>query len=158
MCLAIAMMRNLPTRLGRLRFRLVSNRVITMLRRLKSLVLILVLAGGALGATPLGQSKHGCKMAQMDMGEMSCCKMAEMMHCAAPEVIEASMCCALKTPEQPIPTRTTFNLRPSSVAPAHPAVLQSMLTLPKSPDRPYSARIFLPNLQDIYIHNLSLLN
>ena len=127
-----------------------------MLKRLSSLVLILVLGGSALAGVPMHQNEPGCNgMAGMEM--MDCCKMAQMQG-NAPATIAARLCCMIDC-QEPGPTGAQFNLRAPdfSVSPLPPAVMQSPGVLPIPLERPFSTPIYLPNLQASYIRNLSLL-
>jgi len=129
-----------------------------MLKRLSSLVLVLVVAGSVLAGTVRVRSEHVCKMADMDnmpgIDTMPCCK--EQAGAATAET-DMGMCC-VTIPKEPGSSGTTFKLQPPSfsVAVIHPAIVQSALILPKPYERP-ATEVFLPNLQAIYIRNLSLL-
>ena len=125
-----------------------------MLKRIKSLVLVLVVAGGASGVTSL-QGKHVCEMEGMDM--MSCCESAQT-HYDAPKILEPQLCCAA-SPQQPLPVGATYTLRvPSfSVALPHPALEHCSLTQLTPLKCPYSKQTYSQNLQASYIRNLSLL-
>ena len=122
-----------------------------MLKRLSSLVMILALSGGAIAATPPVQRRHGC--------QAQCCK-AERKHCDTPEVHTLRLCC-VAGPQTPLPAGTTFHFRAPSfgVGPLHPALTAAR---PKPPGpvgpRHGTARPYSPNLRNIYIRNLSLLN
>jgi hypothetical protein len=64
-----------------------------MRTRLTSLVLLLIVAGGALAGTPLHSSEQSCSMGGA-MGEMDCCK-AALMKAQTAESASARLCCAL---------------------------------------------------------------
>jgi hypothetical protein len=61
--------------------------------RLTSLVLLLIVAGGAFAGTPLHSSEQSCSMGGA-MGEMDCCK-AALMKAQTAESASARLCCAL---------------------------------------------------------------
>ena len=122
-----------------------------MLKRLSSLVLVLVVGGSVMAGTARVRSEHVCKMAGMEM--MPCCEEA-----AAAESDAMRVCC-VTIPKAPGSSGTTFKLRPPSfnVAVIHPTTAQSPVMLPKRFECSYSKEVFLPNLQASYIRNLSLL-
>ena len=126
-----------------------------MLKRLSSLVLILVLVGSALAGVPMHQEEHGCGMAGMEM--MDCCQKARMQG-DAPATIAARLCCAIDC-QEPGPTGAQFTLRlpDFGVTPLPPAVMHSPAALPIALERPFSTKIHSPDLQSSYIRNLSLL-
>src|SRR5437660_11158821 len=64
-----------------------------MRTRLTSLVLLLIVAGGAFAGTPLHSSEQSCSMGG-GMGEMDCCK-AALMKAQTAESASARLCCAL---------------------------------------------------------------
>jgi hypothetical protein len=64
-----------------------------MKKRLTSLMLLLVLAGGAFAGVPLHFSEQSCSMGEAT-DEMDCCK-AALMQRETPEVDVARICCAL---------------------------------------------------------------
>lgn len=65
-----------------------------MKKRLASLVLLLVLTGGAFAGVPLQfGGSGGCGMGER-MERMDCCK-ASLLQSASPEVADAKLCCAL---------------------------------------------------------------
>src|SRR2546425_700960 len=64
-----------------------------MRTRLTSLVLLMIVAGGAFAGTPLHSSEQSCPMGGM-MGEMDCCK-AALMKAQTAESASARLCCAL---------------------------------------------------------------
>jgi len=99
---------------------------------------------------------HGME-AMPGMETMPCCKK----HTTQRVVSEpgfGEQCC-VNIPQEPGSSGTTFNLSPPSfsIAPIHPAIVQSPMMLPKPYECSYSPQVFLPNLQSSYIRNLSLL-
>ncbi len=64
-----------------------------MRTRLTSLVLLLIVAGGAFAGTPLHSSEQSCLMGGA-MGDMDCCK-AALMKAQTAESASAQLCCAL---------------------------------------------------------------
>jgi len=64
-----------------------------MRMRLTSLVLLLIVAGGAFAGTPLHSVEQSCSMGGA-MGEMDCCK-AALMKAQTAESASARLCCAL---------------------------------------------------------------
>jgi hypothetical protein len=69
-----------------------------MRMRLTSLVLLLIMAGGAFAGTPLHSSEQSCSMGSA-MGEMDCCK-AALMKAQTAESASARLCCALNCPKE----------------------------------------------------------
>ena len=132
-----------------------------MLKRLSSLVLVLVVVGSVMAGTPRVRSGHVCKMAGMEMmpgmETMPCCE-EEQAKAAAAESDTMGVCC-VAIPRAPGSSATTFKLSPPSfsVAVVHPTIAHSALMPPKRFECPYSNEIFLPNLQATYLRNLSLL-
>lgn len=130
-----------------------------MLKRLSSLVLVLVVGGSLLAGTARVRSEHVCKMADMEnmpsMDTMPCCK--EQAGVATAES-DMGMCC-VTIPKAPGSSGTTFKLQPPSfsVAVVHPAIAPRPVMLPKRFECSNSNEVFLPNLQPSYIRNLSLL-
>src|SRR5437588_1805597 len=64
-----------------------------MRTRLISLVLLLIVAGGAFAGAPLHSNEHSCSMGGA-MGGMDCCK-AALSHIHTPQVATARLCCSL---------------------------------------------------------------
>lgn len=132
-----------------------------MLKRLSSLVLVLVVGGSVMAGTARVRSEHVCKMAGMEMmtgmDTMPGCK-EEHTEAATAESGTMVTCC-ITIPTAPVSSGTTFKLRPPSFSGAvvHPATAQSPVTLPKRFECSYSNEVFLPNLQASYIRNLALL-
>ena len=134
---------------------------LAMLKRLSSLVMVLVVGGSVMAGVARVRSEHVCKMAGMEMMEgmetMPCCEEAQS---KAPNLGRDDMVdCCIAVPRAPGSSGTTFKVSPPtfSVAVAHPAIAQSPVMLPKRFECPYSNEVFLPNLQATYIRNLSLL-
>ena len=131
-----------------------------MLKRISSLVVILLLGGSVLAGTVRVRSEHVCKMAGMEMMPgmeiIPCCE-EEQAKAATAESNTMGLCC-VTIPRAPGSSGTTFKLRPPSfsIAVLHPAIVQSPMILPKPYERT-STEVFLPNLQASYIRNLSLL-
>ena len=131
-----------------------------MLKRLSSLVLVLVVGGSVMAGTARVRREHICKMAGMEMMSgmetMPCCD-------EQPEAVTSEPApgqCCFTIPQDAGSSETPFSLRaPSfSVAVSHPGIVQSSMTLlPKPSEHSYSTQLFLPNLQASYIRNLSLL-
>src|ERR1043166_9440824 len=64
-----------------------------MKARITSLVVLLILAGGAVSGVPLHSNEQECSMP--GMAGMDCCKKAAQAESLAPEVVTARLCCAL---------------------------------------------------------------
>ena len=62
------------------------------MKRLASLILLLMLAGSAFAGVPLRFGESECSMD--GMADMDCCK-AALLQKEAPEVADAKLCCAL---------------------------------------------------------------
>jgi hypothetical protein len=132
---------------------------LSMLKRLSSLILVLVIGGSVLAGTARLQDEHVCQMAGMEamlgMEMMPCCKESAAVdsESGSPEQ------CCINIPHETGARGATFNLRPPSfsIAIVHPAVVQSPLAVPKPYECSYSPQVFLPNLQASYIRNLSIL-
>lgn len=123
-----------------------------MLKRLSSLVLVLLLAGSAFAGAVRVWEEHVCAMAGIEV--MPGCKEAQAPTLGHDEISD----CCVAIPQAPGSGGMTFKLSPPSfsVAVLHPAIEQSPSTLSTGCERP-SAQLFLPNLQATYIRNLSLL-
>src|SRR5437867_11155937 len=80
-----------------------------MRTRLISLVLLLIVAGGAFAGTPLHSSEQSCPMGGA-MGEMDCCK-AALMKAQTAESASAQLCCALNCSKDG--TSPSNSVRPS---------------------------------------------
>jgi hypothetical protein len=134
---------------------------LAMLKRLSSLILVLVIAGTVLAGTARLQDEHLCQMEGMEampgMETMPCCKKNQSAAVEG-EPRSPGECC-INVPPETGSSGTTFNLRaPSfSIAVIHPAVVQSPLAAPKPTECSYSPQVFLPNLQATYIRNLAIL-
>ena len=128
-----------------------------MKKRLTSLMLLLVLAGGALAGVPLHFGEQPCSMDEA-MASMDCCE-AALMQSEAPDVAAAKLCFALNCAQNGTTSPPNI-VRVSPPAPAtpssHPAITQPSLNslLPlRSIDRSHGP----PNSQPTYIRNLALL-
>src|SRR5437773_1680934 len=64
-----------------------------MRTRFTTLLLLLILAGGAFAGTPLHSNEQSCSMGGA-MGEMDCCK-AALSRQHTPQVAAARLCCSL---------------------------------------------------------------
>ena len=95
-----------------------------MRKRLASLVLLLVIAGGAFAGVPLHSSDRECSMG--GMMDMDCCK-AALLQKETPEVANAKLCCALNCAQNgttsfpgnvPIspPSQLSLSVHPASAA------------------------------------------
>ncbi|PWT75584.1 MAG: hypothetical protein C5B46_02465 [Proteobacteria bacterium] len=126
-----------------------------MKKRLASLVLLLVLLGGAFAGVPLTFGGNDCDMSSMM--DMDCCKKA-MLQEITPEVADAKLCCALNcaqsgttsppngvrvTPPAPLPAVHVALVRPMPI----PAVQIHRLDQLQGP----------PGSTPTYLRNLTLL-
>lgn len=130
-----------------------------MKKRVASLILLIVIAGGSFAGVPLHFGEESsCPMAAMgDMGDMDCCKMA-LMQSESPEAAAAKLCCALScaqngTTSPPSVLRVTP--LPANVS-SHPATTQ---VLPRSSMRfDHADRLHdPPGSPPTYLRNLALL-
>src|SRR5437899_12369688 len=80
-----------------------------MRTRLTSLVLLMIVAGGAFAGTPLHSSEQSCSMGGA-IGEMDCCK-AALMKAQTSESASAQLCCALNCSKEG--TSPSNSVRPS---------------------------------------------
>ena len=80
-----------------------------MRTRLTSLVLLLIVAGGAFAGTPLHSSEQSCPMGGA-MGDMDCCK-AALLKAQTSESASAQLCCALNCSKDG--TSPSNSVRPS---------------------------------------------
>ena len=132
-----------------------------MLKRLSSLILVLLVCGSILAGTARPRDEHVCEMAGVEtmpgMEAMPCCKEHESP--AVSNESDSQEQCCITIPEGPGSSGTTFKLRQPSfrIAVIHPAIMHSPMTLPKPYECSYSAQVFLPNLQASYIRNLFFL-
>lgn len=130
-----------------------------MLKRLSSLVLVILLVGSVFAGAARVRDEHVCAMAGMEMmpgmETMPGCKEEQV---NAPEFVRDEMGCCIAIPQAPGSSGTTFRLTPPSfnIALVHPAMVQSPSILSKTYERS-STKFFLPNLQTTYIRNLSIL-
>jgi len=127
-----------------------------MRTRLTSLVLLLIVAGGAFAGTPLHSSEQSCSMGGA-MGEMDCCK-AALMKAQTAESVSARLCCALNCSKDG--TSPSNSLRPSpqlqrSVSAYHVGAQQLLATVFSSHvDRSPGPSLYS---NPAYIRHLSLL-
>lgn len=130
-----------------------------MLKRFSSLILALLLGGSVLAGTATRRGERVCEIAGMEMTPA----VETTPHCREHESLfvlsesAPSEQCCFTTPQEPGYRGTTFNLsaRYFSIAVSHPAVDHSSLPVLKAYQSSYSQ--VLPNLQNSYIRNLSLL-
>lgn len=124
-----------------------------MLRRVSSLILVLVIGGSIIAGTARVHSEHVCKMAGME--NMPCCQEGQVRSVGI-ESRSPKECC-VAVPREPGSKGTTFNLRPPTFgfAASHPAAAQAPVTELKTYES--SPSVFIPDLQASYIRNLSLL-
>lgn len=128
-----------------------------MRTRLASLILLLVVAGGAFAGVPLHFGEQSCSMGEM-MGDMDCCK-AALMQSQTPEAATAKLCCALNCVQNGT-TSPPNAVRVKPPGPAgflsHPAITQPILNaLPalRLIDRLHGP----PGSSPAYIRHLALL-
>src|SRR5436309_12124257 len=99
-----------------------------MRTRLTSLVLLLIVAGGAFAGTPLHSGEQWCSMGGA-MGEMDCCK-AALSRRNTPQVASARLCCSLNCSQ----TGTTFSngvqVQPKTQPPLSVYMIGSPANLP----------------------------
>ena len=95
------------------------------MKRLASLILLLVLAGSAFAGVPLLFGESECSMD--GMADMDCCK-AALLQKEAPEVADAKLCCALNCAQN----GTTAPANAVRVAPPSPGRTPSYPTPPQS--------------------------
>src|SRR2546421_2388562 len=128
-----------------------------MRTRLTSLVLLMIVAGGAFAGTPLHSSEQTCSMGGA-MGEMDCCK-AALMKAQTAESASARLCCAMNCSKDG--TSPSNSVRPSpqlqrsvSAYPAGAQILLPRLVLTSHVDRLHGPP---PDSHPAYIRHLSLL-
>ena len=95
------------------------------MKRLASLILLLVLAGSAFAGVPLHFGESECSMD--GMADMDCCK-AALLQKEAPEVADAKLCCALNCAQN----GTTAPANAVRVTPPSPGRTPLYLTTPQS--------------------------
>jgi hypothetical protein len=127
-----------------------------MLRRIPSLILILVVAHGLTAAALVRHSGSDCR--KMGMQEMECCKSAHESCHQVESSADTLLCCASDT-DEPGQTATTFTLRlpASDGAALNEAMIEPPMKMVNLWERGGATVNYLPNLQSSYIHNLSLL-
>ena len=96
-----------------------------MKQRLASLVLLLVLVGGAFAGVPVQFGGSECGMTEMMEG-MDCCK-AALLQSQSPEVADAKLCCALNCAQ----SGTTSPPATVRVTPPAPARIADHLSIPQ---------------------------
>jgi len=127
-----------------------------MRTRLTSLVLLLIVAGGAFAGTPLHSSEQSCLMGGA-MGDMDCCK-AALMKAQTAESVSARLCCALNCSKDG--TSPSNSVRPSPqlqrAVSAYPVDAQQLLAIVYSPsvNRSHGPPLYS---NPAYIRHLSLL-
>lgn len=127
-----------------------------MRKRLTSLVLLLVLAGGSLAGVPLHFGEQSCNMSDA-MGDMDCCK-AALMQSETPEVATARLCCALNCVQNGTtspPNAVRVSPPSQQAVSTYPGMAQPLLNSlwPRHIDRAQGP----PGSQPAYILNLALL-
>jgi len=127
-----------------------------MRKRLASLVLLLVIAGGAFAGVPLHSGESECSMG--GMMDMDCCK-AALLQKETPRVAEAKLCCALNCAQNGM-TSPPNAVRVTPPSPAHfashPAIKQPLPILLRrfqANDRFHDP----PGSPPTYLRNLALL-
>lgn len=129
-----------------------------MRARITSLVVLLILAGGAVSGVPLHSSEQECSMPEM--AGMDCCKKAAQAESLTPEVSTARLCCALNCSHSGATTSNGTQLpRPlaSQAIAIHPASVQPVLGLPHLSLRSSWADSPPPYSNPAYIRHLALL-
>ena len=129
-----------------------------MRRRLASLVLLLVLAGGAFAGVPLQFGEQSCSMGEA-MASMDCCE-AALMQRETPEVDVAKLLCALNCAQNGTTApASSVRIAPSSrpVVAVHPASAQALLTSLFPLLRIDQLHGPPPSSQPAYIRHLALL-
>ena len=126
-------------------------------KRLTSLIILLVLAGGAFAGVPLHFGEQSCSMGEA-MGDMDCCKVALMQN-ETPEADAAQLWCALNCLQNgsTTPSNIVRVSLPSQVAvPTHPAMAPALLNFPlplRDIDRAHGPPASTP----AYLRHLALL-
>jgi len=132
-----------------------------MLKRLSSLILVLVVGGSVWVGTARPRDEHLCEMAGIEampgMETMPCCKKDETQFVLSESGPREQCCIAI--PQGPGSSGTAFKLNPPtfSIAVVHPAAAKSPPAEPKPYECTYSTEVYLPNLQSSYIRNLTFL-
>jgi hypothetical protein len=129
-----------------------------MKARITSLVVLLILAGGAVSGVPLHSNEQECSMP--DMAGMDCCKKAAQAESLTPEVSTARLCCALNCSQSGTTGSTESRLpRPSTseTVAVHPASVQPLLGSPHLSFRSSWADSPPPYSNPAYIRHLALL-
>ena len=126
------------------------------MKRLVSLLLLLILAGSALAGVPLHFGESECSMD--GMMDMDCCKVA-LLQKETPKVADAKLCCALNCAQNGTtsPPNVVRVPPPSQVpTPSHPAITEPLpsFSLRCSIDRLHGPPGSVP---PTYLRNLALL-
>src|SRR5216683_1380930 len=128
-----------------------------MRTRLISLIVLLVVAGGALAGAPLRSNEQSCSMGGA-MGEMDCCK-AALSHNNTPQVASARLCCSLncsqngETPSNSLRVQPKMQPSVSAHLAARQAIVPPVLLLRQS-NHSHSPPT---DAQPAYIRHLALL-
>ena len=129
---------------------------VDMKQRLASLVLLLVLAGGAFAGVPLSFGESNCSMGNMDM---ECCKAMLLLQSRAKFTQEEELLCALNCAQNgtTLPASVTRAAPPTQmIQPPHPALTQP-LSIPLSVFRATTQTHNPPGSPPTYLRNLALL-
>ena len=127
-----------------------------MNRRFSSLVLLLVLIGGAFAAVPLSFGESECGMGTMNM---DCCKAALLQKDKARFTVEEDLLCAINCAQNgtTLPTSVVRVTPPTqTIEPSHPASTRP-LTISLSVSRTATRAHSPPPSQPTYLRNLALL-
>lgn len=131
--------------------------LVTMRKRLTSLVLLLVLAGSAFAGMPMHSNEESCSMGGA-MGDMDCCK-AALMPDQTPAVAAARLCCAVECASEGTAPSSSLRVSPQS----QPAVSVFPTSIPSLPQAVlatlHTSRSHGPptDSHPAYIRNLALL-
>lgn len=129
-----------------------------MRAQITSLVVLLILTGGAVSGVPLHSNEQECSMPEM--AGMDCCKKAAQAESLTPEVTTARLCCALNCSQSGTTGSTESQVpRPStSLAVAiYPASVQPLVGAPQLALRSSWADSPPPYSNPAYIRHLALL-
>jgi len=129
-----------------------------MRARITSLIVLLILAGGAVSGVPLHSNEQECSMPEM--AGMDCCKKAAQAESLTPEVSTARLCCALNCSQSGTTGSTESRLPRPSASQAiaiHPASVQPVVGLPHLSHRSSWADSPPPYSNPAYIRHLALL-
>ena len=127
-----------------------------MRNRLASLILLLVLAGGAFAGIPLSFGESNCSMGRMDM---ECCKAMLLLQSRAKFTQEEELLCVLNCAQNGTSLPASFvrmNPPAQTIQPPHAALTQPLFLPFSSPAA--NARINSPpGSPPTYLRNLALL-